>query len=76
MNIFRALSQGYGRLNEQNMSAMLGFLLAPYEAHGMSDGFLRRFLEAVANNCNDPSRFNNILNNNNRINAQVLFEEL
>jgi hypothetical protein len=75
MNIFKALSQGYGRLNEENMSAMLGFLLAPYEAHGMSDIFLRLFLEAVAEKCNVPARFEDVSKKKERINAQIVFEE-
>lgn len=75
MNIFKALSQGYGRLNEENMSAMLGFLLAPYEAHGMGDIFLWLFLEAVAEKCGEKNRFQNVLAKGSRINAQIVFEE-
>lgn len=75
MNIFKALSQGYGRLNEENMSAMLGFLLAPYEAHGMGDIFLRLFLEAVGEKCGTPARFEDVAKKRERINAQIVFEE-
>jgi hypothetical protein len=75
MNIFKALSQGYGRLNEENMSAMLGFLLAPYEAHGMSDIFLRLFLEAVAEKCSEDTRFKDVFVKGARVNAQIVFEQ-
>ncbi len=74
MNIFRALSQGYGRLNEENLSAMLGFLLAPYEPHGMSDVFLRRFLEAISRKSGNPSYFDKLIYSPSTINAQVVFE--
>ena len=74
MNIFHVLSQGRGRLNEENLSAMLGFLLSPKQTHGLGDLFLRRFLEAVAQKCDDKNRFDDFLLNEKTINADVLFE--
>ncbi len=53
MNIFTVLSQGKGRLNEENLSAMLGYLLTPSQTHGLGDTFLRPFLIAVAEACGD-----------------------
>lgn len=50
MNIFSALSQGNGRLNEENLTAMLGYILNPHSDHGLSDLFLRRFLKEVGKN--------------------------
>ncbi|MCL7749910.1 PD-(D/E)XK nuclease family protein [Halalkalibacter alkaliphilus] len=44
MNIFSALSQGKGRLNEENMSAILAYLLNPRESHGLGDTVLKEFL--------------------------------
>lgn len=47
MNIFQVLSQGKGRLNEENMSAMLAFLLNPQQSHGIKDLFLKRFINLI-----------------------------
>ncbi|MGP3779388.1 PD-(D/E)XK nuclease family protein [Halanaerobium saccharolyticum] len=47
MNIFTALSQGKGSLNENNMSAMLSFLINPYQEHGLKDTFLKEFLKLL-----------------------------
>lgn len=51
MNIFDVLSQGKGKLNEENMTAMLGFLLNPQQSHGLKDLFLGRFLKVVDKHC-------------------------
>ena len=40
MNIFKALCNGKGSINEENTSSFLGYLLNPYEDHGMKDEFL------------------------------------
>ena len=74
MNIFEALSQGKGRLNEENMSAMLGFLLSPNQTHGLSDIFLRRFLSVVAKRCDNQKHFDNVLNMGVPLHADVLLE--
>src|SRR3989442_963956 len=60
MNIFTVLSQGKGRLNEENLSAMLGYLLTPSQTHGLGDTFLRPFLRAVADASGDVKRFDQI----------------
>lgn len=44
MNIFKVLGNGDGRINEPNISAFLGYLLDPYQDHGLGDLFLYRFL--------------------------------
>ncbi|MDA3912351.1 MAG: PD-(D/E)XK nuclease family protein [Bacteroidales bacterium] len=74
MNIFAVLSQGKGRLNEENLSAMLGFLLSPSQTHGLGDIFLRQFLNIVAEECGDKSRFDNVLNTGKLLKADVLLE--
>lgn len=74
MNIFKVLSQGKGRLNEENLSAMLGFLLSPAQTHGLGDIFLRQFLNMIAQKCGDKNRFDNVLNNGNPVQADVLLE--
>lgn len=57
MNIFYALSEGRGRLTENNLSAFAAFLLAPHQPHGLSSAFLRAFLTEVAACCGEPGRF-------------------
>ena len=74
MNIFTVLSQGKGKLNEENMSAMLGFLLSPSQTHGFGDIFLRQFLNIVAEKCEDNNRFDNVLNIEKPLKADVLLE--
>lgn len=74
MNIFTVLSQGKGRLNEENLSAMLGFLLSPSQTHGLGDTFLRQFLAAVADACNEPRRFDDILHSSKPIRTDILLE--
>lgn len=75
MNIFDVLSQGRGRLNEENLSAMLGFLLSPHQTHGLGDIFLRHFLDAVAQSCKEETRFNNAISADMTIEADVFLEE-
>lgn len=74
MNIFTVLSQGKGRLNEENLSAMLGFLLTPQQTHGLGDVFLHQFLRAVAQSCKDPHRFDNVLYGTAPTRTEVLLE--
>lgn len=74
MNIFDALSQGKGKLNEENLSAMLAFLLSPGQPHGLGDIFLRHFLKIVAQTCGEENRFDNILNENTPIRSDILLE--
>jgi hypothetical protein len=47
MNIFDVLNSGKGRINEENVSAMLRFLLDPAAAHGLGAVFLHRFIAAL-----------------------------
>jgi hypothetical protein len=47
MNIFDILSAGKRDLNEENISAFLGWLLDPLQSHGMGTLFLERFLKMV-----------------------------
>ncbi|MBC8176389.1 MAG: PD-(D/E)XK nuclease family protein [Desulfobacteraceae bacterium] len=72
MNIFDVLSQGKGRLNEENLSAILAFLLSPNQTHGLGDIFLRHFLKAIAQACGEEKRFNSILNDTNPIQSDIL----
>jgi len=74
VNIFDVLSQGKGRLNEENLSAMLAFLLSPNQTHGLGDIFLRHFLKAAAQACGEENRFSNILNDANPIQSDILLE--
>lgn len=74
MNIFTVLSQGKGRLNEENLSAMLGYLLTPSQTHGLGDSFLRPFLLAVAEACGDVKRFEQITRTSKAIHAEMLLE--
>lgn len=74
MNIFTVLSQGKGRLNEENLSAMLGYLLTPSQTHGLGDTFLEPFLHAVAEACNDPKRFDQVIHASKAIRAEMFLE--
>lgn len=47
MNVFDALSMGKGRLNEENLSAMLGYLLSPTQTHGLGSSFLALLLNTL-----------------------------
>ena len=75
MNIFTALSQGKGRLDEENMSAMLGYLLSPTQTHGFGDVFLRRFLMCIEELSGIPNKFGDILSSTIPINAEVILEQ-
>jgi len=74
MNIFTVLSQGKGRLNEENLSAMLGFLLSPSQTHGLGGIFLKQFLNVVAQECGDINRFDDILDTGKPLKADVILE--
>jgi len=74
MNIFDVLSQGKGKLNEENLSAMLAFLLSPAQTHGLGDIFLSHFLTAVAQSCEEEDRFSDILDIRQPLRADVLLE--
>ena len=73
MNIFSALAQGRGNLNEENMSAMLSFLLSFDKSHGLEDLFLRRFLENIREIKEDEQLFSDILDNE-KNNVEVFLE--
>ncbi|MBT2289305.1 PD-(D/E)XK nuclease family protein [Paenibacillus albidus] len=75
MNIFKALSMGKGRLNEENMSAMLGYLLSPRQPHGLGDLFLKRFLSTLNNFGGCKGRFGSVLDTKYPLEAEVLLEE-
>lgn len=74
MNIFRALSLGKGRINEANMSGMIGYLLSPKQPHGLGDLFLRRFLLAIQSELSDTSFFSQELSNRDMLDAELLLE--
>lgn len=74
MNIFQALSMGNGKLNEENMSAMLGYLLSPNEPHGLGDVFLRSFLEALNETEALNGRFEHIMKQHSLSGTEVIFE--
>lgn len=57
MNIFKILANGDGTLNEANISAFLGYLLNPYQGHGLGFEFLTRFLELLEIEDFNPSKF-------------------
>lgn len=66
MNIFNVLSQGKGSINEENMSAMLAFLLLDSQTHGLGNVFLKRFLMLISEKANHMVDFNNLINDKNR----------
>lgn len=74
MNIFTVLSQGKGRLNEENLSSMLAYLLSPSQTHGLGDLFLQKFFEVVSEGCGDKKRFDNVFNGQKQIKADILLE--
>lgn len=74
MNIFTVLSQGRGRLNEENLSAMLGYLLSPSQTHGLGDTFLRLFLTVLGEACGDRGRFENVTLAGKAIRAEMFLE--
>jgi hypothetical protein len=48
MNIFEIYCAGEGRINETNMSSVLGYLLSPDASHGFGKESLNLFLEPLA----------------------------
>lgn len=50
MNIFKILGNGHGKINENNVSAFLGYLLDPNADHSLGHTFLERFLESIITN--------------------------
>lgn len=48
MNIFEIFCAGEGRINETNMSSVLGYLLSPDASHGFGKESLNLFLEPLA----------------------------
>lgn len=75
MNIFNVLSQGKGSLNEENLSAMLAYLLSPNGSHGLGDTFLKRFLKLIEEKNTDTKKIvQYILSGANQINADVILE--
>jgi hypothetical protein len=69
MNIFQVLSQGKSRLHEPSMSAMLGYLLASDEDHGLGDAFIKVFLSKLSNDLCKKAAMRSF------INSQVSLEE-
>lgn len=57
MNIFEALSYGKGRINEENTSSFLAYLLKGDESHGLRYEFLERFLKKTYNKDIDVSDY-------------------
>jgi len=47
MNIFKILANGHGTINENNVSAFLGYLLNPKADHSLEHSFLEKFLKPV-----------------------------
>jgi hypothetical protein len=74
MNIFTALCQGRGNLNEENMSAMLGYLLSSTQSHGLDNVFLYKFLNTIADNGNLID-LNELLNSSIKISEEISFEQ-
>jgi len=76
LNIFTALSQGKGSLNENNMSAMLSYLLNSHQDHGLKDTFLKKFLKLL-DEINDQKLFlknNLLLDNRSNLDVEVTLE--
>jgi len=76
LNIFTALSQGKGSLNENNMSAMLSYLLNSHQDHGLKDTFLKKFLKLLNEITNQKlfSKSNLFLDNSRNLNVEVTLE--
>jgi len=70
MNLFTALSQGKGKLNEENMSAMLLYLLDPKQTHGLGDTVLKEFLLMLEINI-ASSDFSTYLSENKQIEVDL-----
>lgn len=49
MNIFEALSNGKGCVNEENISSFLAYLLQQDAGHDLKDEFLKRFIKLIEN---------------------------
>lgn len=64
MNIFRALSQGKGAVNEENTSSFLAYLLNPNEDHGLNNVFLYEFMSSLSKNENLSWISKEIINKN------------
>lgn len=47
MNIFKVLANGYGSVNENNISAFMGYLLDPKADHGLGYTFINDFVKAL-----------------------------
>lgn len=73
MNIFNVLSQGKGSINEENMSAMLAFLLSDSQTHGLGDVFLKRFLMLISEKMNHTSDLDKLMCDKN-VKVDVLLE--
>lgn len=61
MNIFEALSQGKGSINEENTSSFLAYLLKDYESHGLRREFAKRFIKLANIDYKDVSDYNFIV---------------
>lgn len=55
MNIFEIFSAGKEKINEENMSSVLGFLLYPMSPHGFGRESLGTFLEPIENYIKKPT---------------------
>lgn len=69
MNIFKILANGYGSVNENNISAFLGYLLDPNQDHGLGHEFLHKFLNKLDITPKDEDEFNTYI-----YDYQILFE--
>ena len=49
MNLFRVMASGKRGINEENMSAVLAWLLHPGMDHGFGPAFLKTFLVEISN---------------------------
>lgn len=47
MNLFKILANGYGTVNENNVSAFFGYLLDPNENHSLDKEFIKRFVDLI-----------------------------
>lgn len=71
MNIFEALSYGKGRINEENTSSFLAYLLNPNETHGLRDEFLKRFIKLAGEKSSNIALSNLELREYNSINIEL-----
>lgn len=70
MNIFKILANGDGTINEANISAFLGYLLDPYQDHGLGHEFLDRIMQKMEFLKSEDSMFNTY-----KYEYEVLFEQ-